>query len=86
MLQGYVKGSGVKVAAVATAFPSGQSPLSIKLADTKYAVSEGADEIDMVIARGAYHRGDYQQVFDEIAAVKEVCGKARLKVILETGE
>ena len=76
----------MKVAAVATAFPSGQSLLSIKLQDTKYAVEEGADEIDMVIARGEYHRGNYNKVFDEIAAVKEACGKARLKVILETGE
>lgn len=81
-----VQGSGVKVAAVASAFPAGQSPLSIKLEDTRFAVSEGADEIDMVIARGAYHRGDYNKVYDEIAAIKEACGKSRLKVILETGE
>ncbi len=81
-----VKGSGVKVAAVASAFPAGQSPLSVKLEDTRFAVSEGADEIDMVIARGEYHRGNYNRVFDEIAAIKEACGKARLKVILETGE
>ncbi|MEO7079918.1 MAG: deoxyribose-phosphate aldolase [Flavobacteriales bacterium] len=78
--------SGVKVAAVATAFPSGQAPRAVKLADTKFAVNEGADEIDMVISRGQFHSGEYNFVFDEIAAVKEVCGKARLKVILETGE
>lgn len=78
--------SGVKVAAVATAFPSGQAPRSVKIADTKFAVSEGADEIDMVISRGHFHSGDHNFVFDEIAAVKEACGKARLKVILETGE
>ena len=78
--------SGVKVASVATAFPSGQAPRPVKITDTKFAVSEGADEIDMVISRGHFHSGDYNFVFDEIAAVKEACGKARLKVILETGE
>lgn len=78
--------SGVKVAAVATAFPSGQAPRNVKIADTKYAVGEGADEIDMVISRGKFHSGDHAFVFDEIAAVKEACGHARLKVILETGE
>lgn len=81
-----VEGSGVKVASVATAFPSGQAPMDIKLADTKFAVDNGADEIDMVISRGKFLTGDYNFVFDEIAAIKEVCGKARLKVILETGE
>jgi deoxyribose-phosphate aldolase len=81
-----LKGSGVKVASVSTAFPSGHAPLQVKLDDTRFAVEEGADEIDMVIARGAYHAGKYHQVFDEIAAVKAVCGNARLKVILETGE
>lgn len=81
-----VSGSGVKVASVATAFPSGQSTREIKIQDTKFAVDEGADEIDMVISRGEFHRGNYSFVFDEIAAVKEACGKARLKVILETGE
>lgn len=81
-----VKGSGVKVAAVATAFPSGHSSREIKLADTKIAVDNGADEVDMVISRGRFHQGDYNFVFDEIAAVKEACGQARLKVILETGE
>ena len=78
--------SGVKVAAVATAFPSGQAPRDIKIRDTKFAISEGADEIDMVISRGKFHQGEYNFVFDEIAAVKEACGDARLKVILETGE
>jgi deoxyribose-phosphate aldolase len=78
--------SGVKVASVATAFPSGRSPLSLKLTDVRRAVSAGADEIDMVIDRGAFLAGDLRKVFDEIAAVKEVCGDAHLKVILETGE
>jgi len=78
--------SGVKVASVATAFPSGQSPLEIKLDDVRRAVEFGADEIDMVIDRGAMLSGDYGKVFDEIAATKEACGPAHLKVILETGE
>jgi deoxyribose-phosphate aldolase len=78
--------SGVKVAAVATAFPSGQAPKDIKIRDTKYAINQGADEIDMVISRGKFHMGEYSFVFDEIAAIKEACGAARLKVILETGE
>ena len=78
--------SGVKVAAVATAFPSGQAPRTVKIADTRFAVGEGADEIDMVISRGRFHSGDHNFVHDEIAAVKEACGTARLKVILETGE
>jgi deoxyribose-phosphate aldolase len=81
-----LKDSNVKIASVATAFPAGQSSLDIKLSETREAVESGADEIDMVISRGRYHTGDYQYVFDEIAAVKEACGKARLKVILETGE
>ncbi|MBA2708146.1 MAG: deoxyribose-phosphate aldolase [Gemmatimonadaceae bacterium] len=81
-----VKGTGVKVAAVATGFPSGQYPLDVKLRDTRYAVDEGADEIDMVISRGHFLAGDYAYVFDEIAQVKEACGDAHLKVILETGE
>lgn len=81
-----LEGSGIKVAAVATAFPSGQAPRDIKLRDTKYAVANGADEIDMVISRGKFHAGEYNFVFDEIAAIKEACGEARLKVILETGE
>jgi len=78
--------SKIKVASVATAFPSGNSSLPIKLDDVSLAVQEGADEIDMVISRGRFHAGDHQYVFDEIAAVKEACGSARLKVILETGE
>tara|TARA_B100001059_G_C17785493_1_gene556816 strand:+ start:723 stop:1634 length:912 start_codon:yes stop_codon:yes gene_type:complete len=77
---------GINVASVSTAFPSGQSPLAVKLADTKYAVDHGADEIDMVISRGKFLAGEHAFVFDEIAAIKEVCGAARLKVILETGE
>ena len=78
--------SGINVASVATAFPSGMSSLSVKLEETAMAVAEGADEIDMVISRGAFLRGDVNHVFDEIAAVKDACGKAHLKVILETGE
>ena len=81
-----LKGSGIHVAAVATGFPSGQFPLDVKLRDTRYAVEEGADEIDMVISRGHFLAGDYNYVFDEIAQVKEACGEAHLKVILETGE
>lgn len=78
--------SGVKVAAVATAFPSGMSSMKFKLEETKWAVNEGADEIDMVISRGRFMAGDYNYVADEISAVKEACGDAHLKVILETGE
>src|SRR6266508_605176 len=81
-----VHGSGIHVASVATAFPSGQAPLSVKLADTRSAVADGADEIDMVINRGAFLSGRYLDVFEEIVAVKEACGAAHLKVILETGE
>lgn len=81
-----LEGSTVKVASVATAFPSGLSPLDVKLADTRRAVELGADEIDMVIDRGAMLMGDYGKVFDEIAAIKDACGPAHLKVILETGE
>ncbi|HXB42225.1 MAG TPA: deoxyribose-phosphate aldolase [Bacteroidia bacterium] len=81
-----LKGSTVKVASVATAFPSGNSTLDVKLQDTKFAVGNGADEIDMVISRGEFLRGNYNFVYDEIADIKEACGKARLKVILETGE
>jgi deoxyribose-phosphate aldolase len=79
-------GSGVHLASVATAFPSGQAPLSVKLADTRAAVAAGADEIDMVINRGAFLAGRYLEVFEEIVAVKDACGEAHLKVILETGE
>ncbi|MGV3527665.1 MAG: deoxyribose-phosphate aldolase [Flavisolibacter sp.] len=78
--------SGIKVASVATAFPSGQAPTIVKIEDTKYAVNEGADEVDMVISRGKFLAGEYNFVFDEIAAIKAACGGARLKVILETGE
>ncbi|CUR57182.1 deoxyribose-phosphate aldolase [metagenome] len=78
--------SGVNVAAVATAFPSGRAAMDIKLADVRDAVEAGADEIDMVIDRGAFLSGRYQQVFDEIVAVREACGAAHLKVIFETGE
>ena len=81
-----LRGSGVHLASVATAFPSGQAPLEVKLADTRDAVAAGADEIDMVISRGAFLSGDYRHVYDEIVAVKEACGPAHLKVILETGE
>lgn len=79
-------GAKVKVASVASAFPSGLAPLKSRVAEVKFAVSEGADEVDMVISRGRFHAGEYNYVFDEVAAIKEACGKARLKVILETGE
>jgi len=79
-------GSGVKVASVATAFPSGQAPLEVKLAEVVAAVEMGADEIDMVIDRGAFLSGRYAKVYDEIVRVREACGEAHLKVILETGE
>jgi deoxyribose-phosphate aldolase len=78
--------SPVHVAAVATGFPSGQYPLRTKLEETRRAAGDGADEIDMVIDRSAFLTGDYAKVFDEIAATKEACGTAHLKVILETGE
>ncbi|MCG8920990.1 deoxyribose-phosphate aldolase [Lentzea sp. DG1S-22] len=81
-----LQGTGINVASVATAFPSGRSTLDIKLADTRFAVQEGASEVDMVIDRGAFLSGRYGQVFEEIVKVKEACGDAHLKVILETGE
>jgi deoxyribose-phosphate aldolase len=81
-----LRGSGVHVAAVATAFPSGRAPMDVKLADTRDAVEAGADEIDMVIDRGAFLAGRYLQVFEEIVAVRAACGDAHLKVIFETGE
>lgn len=81
-----VDGTGIQVASVATAFPSGQSSLETKLADTRFAVDQGADEIDMVISRGEFLAGNYNFVYDEITAIKEACGQAHLKVILETGE
>jgi deoxyribose-phosphate aldolase len=81
-----LRGSNVKVASVATGFPSGQTFTALKVEETKMAVAAGADEVDMVIDRGAFLRGDFRTVFDEIVAVKEACGSAHLKVILETGE
>ncbi len=81
-----LKGSKIKVASVATAFPSGMAQLQVKLDDTRFAVDQGADEIDMVISRGEFLKGNYSFIFDEIAAIKDACGDAHLKVILETGE
>ena len=81
-----LQSSDIKLASVATGFPSGQTNLDYKLAETRYAVQEGADEIDMVISRGRFLAGELSYVFDEIAAIKEACGAAHLKVILETGE
>src|SRR6187551_840583 len=81
-----VRGSGVHVASVATAFPSGQSPLEIKVDEAARVAEMGADEIDMVIDRGAFLAGNYAKVYDEVRRVKEACGNAHLKVILETGE
>jgi deoxyribose-phosphate aldolase len=81
-----LRGSSVKVASVATAFPAGQAPLDVKVADVRVAVELGADEIDMVIDRGAFLSGRYAKVYDEIVRVKDACGDAHLKVILETGE
>jgi deoxyribose-phosphate aldolase len=81
-----LRGTDLHVASVASAFPSGRSSLDIKLRDTRDAVDAGADEIDMVIDRGAFLAGDYTRVLDEILAIKEACGQAHLKVILETGE
>src|SRR6266536_3968823 len=81
-----VRGSGVKVASVATAFPSGQSPLEAKLDEVRWVVEQGADEVDMVIDRGAFLAGRYAKVHDEIVRVKEACEGTHLKVILETGE
>ena len=81
-----LQGSGVKVAAVATGFPSGQYPTQLKVADVRSAIELGADEIDMVIDRGAFLSGRYSKVYDEVVRVKEACGDVHLKVILETGE
>jgi deoxyribose-phosphate aldolase len=82
----FLRDSGVKVASVATAFPTGLMPLRLKLQEVRSASSDGADEIDMVIDRGVFLAGDHERISDEIAATKEACGSARLKVILETGE
>jgi deoxyribose-phosphate aldolase len=84
--RGELEGSPVAVASVATAFPSGRAALAVKLADAASAVHEGADEVDMVIDRGAFLAGRYGQVYEEVREVREACGSARLKVILETGE
>ncbi|WP_234572233.1 deoxyribose-phosphate aldolase [Rhodohalobacter sp. 614A] len=81
-----LKGTDINVASVATAFPSGMATLQVKLDDTKFAVDQGADEVDMVISRGEFLKGNYNFIFDEISAIKEACGNAHLKVILETGE
>jgi deoxyribose-phosphate aldolase len=81
-----LRGTGVELASVATAFPSGQFPLDLRVADVRACVAAGATEIDMVISRGAYLAGRFQQVTDEIRVFKEACGEAHLKVILETGE
>ena len=82
----YVKGTAVKIASVATAFPSGQAPLKTRLAEVRAAVADGADEIDMVINRGAFLSGEFSLMQDEIAQVVEACGSSTLKVILETSE
>jgi deoxyribose-phosphate aldolase len=81
-----LRGTSVKVASVATGFPSGQTFRDIKIAEVKAAVAAGADEVDMVIDRGAFLSGDYATVFDEVVEIKDACGEAHLKVILETGE
>ena len=81
-----LKGSPIKIASVSTAFPSGQAHFEVKKMDTQFAIESGADEIDMVISRGKFLAGEYAFVYDEIAAIKEICGSTRLKVILETGE
>ncbi len=81
-----LKGTDIRIASVAGAFPAGQSPLHVKVAEVMYAVDQGAEEIDMVISRGKFLEGEYELVYDEIAAILEACGDAHLKVILETGE
>ena len=81
-----LQGTGVKVASVAGAFPAGQLPIELKVAEVEYAVAQGADEIDMVISRGAFLEGRYQEVYDEICAIRKACAGKVLKVILETGE
>ena len=81
-----LEGTGINVASVATAFPSGMADINAKLDEVKSVVDAGADEVDMVISRGRFLSGDYNYVSDEISQVKDACGKAHLKVILETGE
>ncbi|MDY0076802.1 MAG: deoxyribose-phosphate aldolase [Bacteroidales bacterium] len=81
-----IEDSGIQLATVACAFPTGQMPLELKLKEVEFAVAQGADEVDMVISRGTFLQGDYDTVFEEIKAVKKSCGPAHLKVILETGE
>ena len=81
-----LQGTDIRVASVAGAFPAGQSPIEIKVAEIKYAIQQGADEIDMVISRGKFLEGNLQEVFDEIRVIREVCKDVTLKVILETGE
>lgn len=81
-----LQGTGVKVASVAGAFPAGQLPIELKVAEVEYAVAQGADEIDMVISRGSFLEGNYQEVFNEICAIRKACAGKTLKVILETGE
>lgn len=81
-----LQGTGIKVASVAGAFPSGQLPIGMKVAEVEYAVAQGADEIDMVISRGAFLEGRFQEVYDEICAIRKACANQKLKVILETGE
>jgi len=85
-VKGKLKGSGIKTASVAGAFPAGQTSLQVKLQEVKYAIDEGADEIDMVISRGKFLEGELQYVADEITAIKDLCGNIHLKVILECGE
>jgi len=81
-----LKETGIHVACVAGAFPSGQAPLDVRVAEVRYTAEQGADEIDMVISRGRFLEDDFQYIYDEVKAIKEACGKAHLKVILETGE
>ena len=81
-----LEGSDIKVASVATGFPSGQTDFDSRLEEIRFAIDEGADEVDMVISRGKFLSGDFQTVFDEVAQAKKMCGKLHLKVILETSE
>lgn len=81
-----LKDSDIKVASVAGAFPAGQSPIEVKISEVRYALEQGADEIDMVISRGSFLEGNFNKVQDEVAQIKQACGEKTLKVILETGE